>query len=62
MGKGRITDKLVNVQVYVSNVIVSKVGGKFCNKKRTESQLTQMAKPSVSNWSRRLKPSSFLQY
>lgn len=50
-GRGRITDKLVNVQVYPSNVIVSKVcvWGEFCNKKKTESHLIQMAKPSVSN-------------
>lgn len=36
-GRGRITDKLVNVQVCVSNVIVSNVGGKFCNKKERVS-------------------------
>lgn len=49
-GRGRITDRLVNMQVYVSNVIVSKVlVGEFCDKKKTEFHLIQMAKPSVSH-------------
>lgn len=36
-GRGRITDKLVNVQVYVSNVIVPNVGGGISVIKRRQS-------------------------